>query len=222
MKTIFKLFMILLAINAFAGNIPSDKVGEYTITIKKLEIYNSTTGKWIVLANTPANVDIASAQAGQAVGTMISQDAAMTYGTYTKARATLGNTFTIKACTATPSCTNGNTVSGHPDEAALGLTTITTLNNAQPTTITVDFTDPAIQSDLKANNAQAVGSDLQIEMTLPSPLTITQKSTSPNIDLSFDVNNIFTFQTLGTDVDGDGNNDDYILIDFPDLNIGLY
>jgi hypothetical protein len=221
MKTVFKLFMILLAINAFAGNIPSDKVGEYTITIKKLEIYNSTTGKWIVLANTPANVDIASAQAGQTVGAMISQDAAMTYGTYTKARATLGNTFTIKACTATPSCTNGNTVSGHP-EAALGLTTITTLNNAQPTTITVDFTDPAIQSTLKANNAQAVGSDVQIEMTLPSPITITQKSTSPNIDLSFDVNNVFTSQTLGNDVDNDGNDDDSIIIDFPEVNIALY
>jgi hypothetical protein len=221
MKFIFKLFFIFLAINAFAGNIPSNNVAEYKITIKKLEVYNSTIGKWIVLADIPTNVDIASANVGQEVGAMISKDAAMMYGTYTKARVTIGNIFTIKACTATPSCTNGNTVSGHP-EAALGLTTITTLNNAQSTTITVDFTDSTLQSNLAAHNAKAVGSDLQIVMNFSSPITITQKSSSPNINLSFNLNNVFTSQTLGNDVDNDGNDDDSIIIDFPEVNIALY
>jgi hypothetical protein len=241
MKTIFKLFIILLTVHTFAfaidTHIPASNVGEYTVTIKKLEIYNSTTGKWIILANTPANVDIASAGAGQAVGAMISQDAAMTYGTYTKARVTIGNTFTIKACTATPSCTN-NTINNatitngsmavdisgdgqHTQHVAVATTDITTLANAKPVTMTIDFTDPAIQSNFPTG-AHAFNSGIQMEINFPSPLKITKASTSPNIKISFNVDRIFTFQTLGTDVDGDGNNDDYIIIDFPDLNIELY
>ncbi len=221
MKLFKKLFLSigLLPISLLAvGNIPASSVYEYKVTIKKLEVYNSTTAKWIVVSGGAAKIDIASANAGQNIGAMISEDAAFTYGRYTKARATIGNTFDVKACTTTPnaSCSTSTMQSG-------GHTIIVSCTeSATPTsqTMVVDFSDTT--NVTLPPEASVVGSDVQVEYILPTPLVINENSTAPNITLSFDVDNVLKSTTLGNDTCGvDGDDDNYIIVDFPRVNIDI-
>ncbi len=239
MKIILKIIVLVCLYSVIASAISSSSVGnigasgikEYTVTIKKLEIYNSTTAKWIVLSNTSTNIDIASASAGAAIGALISNDAAMTYGTYTKVKVKIGNTFTIKACTTAPnaSCTNNSITnsgaavsSGVLTSGTQQLATSMTGTNAAaatPITMTIDFTDSA-NITLPAG-ATVVGTDLEVEQSLPAPYKASESAAAPNIDVSFDVNNIFTAKTMGANLDGNGGNDNYIIINFPSVNISL-
>jgi len=215
------------------AKISASSIQEYTVTIKKLEIYNSTTAKWIVLSNTSTNIDIASAGAGAAIGAMVSNDAAMTYGTYTKVKVKVGNTFTVKACTTVPntSCTNNaiTNTTAHVSSGVLTSTngrqqlatayTGTSTGAATPITMTIDFSD-STNITLPAG-ATVVGTDVEVEQSLPTPYIASESTTAPSIDVSFDVNNIFTAKTMRQNLDGLGGNDNYIIIDFPSVNISL-
>jgi hypothetical protein len=162
---------------SFAGNIAHANVTQYSMTINKIEIYNSTTAAWVTIASTPKTVDIASASAGASIGSMTNADVTLPFGSYTKVKATVSDTFTIKACNdAGGSCTTADKVSGN--DAALVATSAT-----------------AIAGSVIVNS----GVDLTETITLTTPFEMTAATTGMSSTVSFDLNNVFTYVDAGTD-----------------------
>jgi len=229
MKNVLKIVSLIFCLNALlfaAGNVGKEGVAQYKVTIKKLEMYNSTTSTWIVLSDTASTVDVASVNAGQSIASMVARDAAFTYGTYTKARATIGNNFTIQVCTTIPnaSCTN-NTINGggivNGQLVAGGHTlatamTGTTAANATPIDMIIDFSAIALPS-----GATLSGSDVVAEYNLDIAFTVNASSGSPSVSVDFNVDNIFTAVTIGANADLNGGNDNRIEIDFPTVDISI-
>jgi hypothetical protein len=148
------------------------------MTINKIEIYNSTTAEWVTIASTPKTVDIASASAGVAIGSMTNADVTLPFGSYTKVKATVSDTFTIKACSGNggSTCTTATKVSGN--DAALVATSAT-----------------AIAGSVIVNS----GVDLTETITLTTPFEMTAATTGMSSTVSFDLNNVFTYVDDDTD-----------------------
>ena len=161
---------------SFAGNIAHANVTQYSITINKIEIYNSTTAEWVTIASTPKTVDIASASAGAAIGSMTNADVTLPFGSYTKVKATVSDTFTIKACS---------------DD---GGSTCTTATNATDASL-VATSATAVAGSIVVNS----GVDLTETITLTTPFEITAATTGLSSTVSFDLNNVFTYVDDGTD-----------------------
>jgi len=163
---------------SFAGNIAHGDVTQYSMTINKIEIYNSTTAEWITIASTPKTVDIASASAGAAIGSMTNSDVTLTFGTYTKTRATVSDTFTIKACSGNggSTCTTATRVPGN--DAALVATSAT-----------------AIAGSVVVNS----GVDLTATITLTAPFEMTAATTGMSSTVSFNLDDVFTYVDDDTD-----------------------
>ena len=161
---------------SFAGNIAHANVTQYSITINKIEIYNSTTAEWVTIASTPKTVDIASASAGAAIGSMTNADVTLPFGSYTKVKATVSDTFTIKACS---------------DD---GGSTCTTANNATDASL-VATSATAVAGSVVVNS----GVDLTETITLTTPFEMTAATTGLSSTVSFDLNNVFTYVDDGTD-----------------------
>ncbi len=188
MKNMIKLVCILglMLTSLFGGNVASSLVTRYDITIKQLEIYNSTTASWVVLSDTITTVDIASTTAGSDIASMVSGDISISYGTYTKARVKIGNTFTIAACgSAGDDCTDGTTfVSGtHTIATAVDANAVATAG-----TNIIDFT-----TSLPAG-ATLSGTDALFEYDFSAPFTLNASTkSSPSINIQFDLNNVVQF-----------------------------
>lgn len=220
----------LLTSSLFAvGDIGQANVKQYSVNIKKLEMYNSTTSTWIVLSDNAATVDIASGSAGADIASMISGDIPLTFGTYTQVRATIGNTFIVSACTSN-ACTNGSfdytgaitVTDGQYNDGthtvAIALTGVN-LSAATPITVVVDFTDSAVTLP---SGATASATEVVVPYTMSSPLILDESSTAPSISVKFDVDNVLKAGSLppGSNLDADGGGDDgYIIVDFPTVNI---
>ena len=155
---------------SFAGNIAHANVTQYSITIKKIEIYNSTTAEWITIASTPKTVDIAIASAGAAIGSMTNSDVTLTFGTYTKTRATVSDTFTIKAC------------------SDLGGSTCTTATNASAGSLV------ATAATAVAGSVTVFGGvDVLKIVNLTAPFEMSAATTSMSSTVSFNLDKVFTY-----------------------------
>lgn len=207
MLVLFRTLIFLVGISLSliaAGNVPNTQVTSYTVTLKKLEIYNSTEGKWVLLSDNSATVDIASASAGASIASMVSADAAITFGTYTKARVKIGSTFSVTACgNVGDDCTTGGT-------AVSGGHTVAIAGDGNPVasaaSVYVDFSAVTLPSGVTLD-----GTDVLAEYTFSSPLAISQGSTSPSIEVNFDVNNILYFDEALN----------YITVDFPTVAVTI-
>jgi hypothetical protein len=155
---------------SFSGNIAHANVTQYSITINKIEIYNSTTAEWVTIASTPKTVDIASASAGAAIGSMTNADVTLPFGSYTKVKATVSDTFTIKAC------------------SDLGGSRCTTATN-QGDTALVATSATAVAGSVVVNG----GTDLTKTITLTTPFEMSAATTTMSSTVSFNLNNVFTY-----------------------------
>ena len=155
---------------SFAGNIAHANVTQYSITINKIEIYNSTTAEWVTIASTPKTVDIASASAGAAIGSMTNADVTLPFGSYTKVKATVSDTFTIKACS---------------DD---GGSTCTTATNASVSSL-VATSATAVAGSVTVNS----GVDIQKTVVLTAPFEMNAATASMSTTISFDLDNVFTY-----------------------------
>ena len=156
---------------SFAGNIAHANVTQYSMTINKIEIYNSTTAEWITIASTPKTVDIASASAGAAIGSMTNSDVTLTFGSYTKVRATVSDTFTIAACSDS------------------GGSTCTTATNASVSSL-VATSATAVAGSVTVNGGVDITSS---EITLATPFEMSATTTSMSSTVSFNLDNVFTY-----------------------------
>ncbi|MCH9645825.1 MAG: hypothetical protein K0U08_04195 [Proteobacteria bacterium] len=186
----------------FAATIDLDGDGtitEYTVTINKLEIYNSTTSEWFVLSDTPKSVNIASVTAGNAVGSMIKKDLTLKYGSYTTMRATVSGTFTLNACYDTGNtCTTGSYISGN-EHASYASNSVA---NRAATEVIVDFNDcggcmtsPAPPS---GESRSAVSGGVAITYTLATPFTMDATTASMVSNIQFDVDDKLTYVSSPT------------------------
>lgn len=117
-----KFALLIISIFLFANISIAAEVGinynanmVYNVTVEEVEVYNSTTGQWITVTNTPTTFNIASAtSANTAIGNMVS-NVVLPNGTYTQGRITVSNQFGIKACdNGGTNCTdNTQSLSGH-------------------------------------------------------------------------------------------------------------
>ena len=205
-KVIVLLGLMLISLGAHsAGNVSNSWVTTYNTTIKKLEIWNSTTSQWLVLSETSKTVNIASVSAGAEIGSMVDAGLSLPYGTYTKARVTVDDEFTVAACGSSgANCLTGAAASG----------TIAAATNAGTVTATsfnflIDFSTDVTSANLSANNATAISGGVEIQYTFTAPFELDATTTSLSIDIAFDLNNVFYFDS--------GSN--YINIDFPKVTI---
>lgn len=171
---VFVAFYAILNNAAIAGNISHANVAKYVITLNQLEIYNSTTSEWIVVASTPKSVDISQADAGANIASMVNADVTLPFGTYTQARATVSDTFTIKACS---------------DNGGATCTTATNLSDASLKATATTATEGSVTVN--------GGSDLLNTRTLTSPFNMTTATTSMLATISFNLDNVFTYSSTG-------------------------
>ena len=170
-NTLIAFIAFIAIVNiSFAGNIAHANVTQYSITINKIEIYNSTTAEWVTIASTPKTVDIASASAGAAIGSMTNADVTLPFGSYTKVKATVSDTFTIKACS---------------DD---GGSTCTTATNATDASL-VATSATAVAGSVVVNS----GVDLTATITLTAPFEMNAATASMSTTISFDLDNVFTY-----------------------------
>jgi hypothetical protein len=167
----FIAFFAIVNISFAVPNIAHANVTQYSMTINKIEIYNSTTAKWITIASTPKTVDIASASAGAAIGSMTNSDVTLTFGSYTKVRATVSDTFTIAACSDS------------------GGSTCTTATNASVSSL-VATSATAVAGSVTVNGGVDITS---AEITLATPFEMSAATTSMSSTVSFNLDNVFTY-----------------------------
>jgi hypothetical protein len=100
-KTVLLIILILLFANmsiAAEVGINYNPSMVYNVTVEEVEVYNSTTGQWVTVTDTPSTFNIASATSvNAAIGNMVS-NVTLPNGTYTQVRITVSNRFGIKAC----------------------------------------------------------------------------------------------------------------------------
>ncbi len=210
-KNILVLTSFFIALISNASLIDESNVSKYEVNIKKIELWNNTTSSWIILSETnTGGVDIAASNAGAQVASMINADVVLTFGTYTKVRATVDDEFKVKACaTSGASCMTGLWSSGTvAASTAVGTTT------PQEMTYLIDFANDLSGSEMNSNSATAITGGVQIEYTLPTAFVMDATTVSMAADIAFDVDNIFEF----TD---NGNNTGYITINFPKVTMTL-
>lgn len=211
MKNILALTSFLIALISNAALIDESNVSQYKVNIKKIELWNNTTSSWITLSETNTGyVDIAASNAGSQVASMIDAGVVLTFGTYTKVRATVDDEFKVKACaTSNASCLNGSWTSG----TVAASTTVGT-TTASEMTYLIDFASDVTSSEMSSNGATAITGGVQIIYTLPTAFVMNAATTSMTADIAFDVDNIFDF------IDN-GNSTGYIQINFPKVSMTL-
>lgn len=213
-KNILVLTSFFIALISNAALIDESNVSKYEVNIKKIELWNNTTSSWIILSETSTgSVDIAASNAGAQVASMINADVVLTFGTYTKVRATVDDEFKVKACAASgSSCMTGSWSTSGTVAASTAVGTTT----PQEMTYLIDFASDVSSSEMSSNNATAITGGVQIEYTLPTAFVMDAATKSMAADIAFDVDNIFDF----TDNEN-GTDTGYIRINFPKVTMTL-
>lgn len=202
---------LLFGMHSIAVLIDESNVSQYKVNIKKMELWNNTTSTWHTLSETNTGyVDIAAVDAGAQVSSMIDAGVVLTYGTYTKARATVDDEFKVKACGASgASCMTGSWASG-----TVAAATAAGTSTPAEMTYLIDFANDVPSSEMTDNDATAVSGGVRMEYTFATPFVMSATTTGMAIDIAFDVDNIFDF----TD---NGNSTGYITINFPKVTISI-
>ncbi len=190
------IVLAIILLFLFAGISNAAEVGidynanmVYNVTVKKVEAYNSTTGQWVTVTDTPATFNIASATStNTAIGNMAS-GVTLPNGTYTQGRVTVSNQFGIKACdNGGTNCTDGTqSIGGHT------LATANAGNYAAASTVTtvIDFTVLGIPA-CPATPQCVSGSDLVLTGNMS--FVISPGSSPQTISVSFDVDGVLKYE----------------------------
>lgn len=164
--------------------VPASSGMEYTVTLKRVEFFNETTGLWVTACDTAGTFDIASAQAGAEIAGLVA-DLALPAGSYSRIRITISNRFRIKAFVMAGvqgRCTGGSAVVGNNTFAAtVGCSSIA---GAAPVTVAMDFSSAVL-----SNGTEAVGSDLRATHEI-TPFTMGLGSGSKTAEISFRLHNV--------------------------------
>lgn len=209
-KSIFKLFVVLGLVNSlsFAGDVASGNVAKYEVTINKMEIFNSTTATWVVMSDTPATIDIASGSAGADIGSMISPDTKIPYGTYTQGRITISDTFTINACDGGGNCTNGaaldNGATPGTTEGGVGAA----LASGVDTTVEIDFI--TVAGALANPDITGTATSCTIVTNFASSLVVNEQTESMSVNVKFNINNVLS-----------SNAGALFTVDFPGITVSI-
>lgn len=177
--------LLLLSGSAVATetSVPADPGMEYTVILKKIEIFNDKTGLWVTACDTSSSFDVGSAQTGAEIANLIT-GLAMPDGSYSRIRITIGNRFRIKAFVMVGNegrCTAGNAPIGKSIFAsAIGCTSIA---GASPVTVLVDFLSTTL-----GDGDEAIGSDLRSTRDVPS-FAMGPGSGQKTVEISFRLNN---------------------------------
>ena len=220
-KNIIFSFIVLLSGSALSLTVDLDGDGtitEYSVTVNKLEIYNSTTSEWSTLSDTAKTVNVASANAGAEIGSMVKSGLTLKYGTYTKVRVEVSGSFTLNACYDTGStCTTGSklsTLSGHSgnDHASIASNSVA---NRAATAVTVDFSNcgGCLSGAPSGETRTAISGGVRIEYTLTTPFVMSASTASMTSDIAFDLDDKLTY------VANDGDGHKYITPAFPGVTI---
>lgn len=199
MKRVFLLILVFLIVVisevwAVETSLPYNTGMVYNATVKKVEVYNSTTGQWVTVTSTPTTFNIASATAANTVvGNMVS-GVTLPNGTYTRLKWEVSSTFGIKACeTVSGVCTNGTqqALSTNTFSAVAALTYAT----ASTTTTIVDFTvaDSCPPNTATVTYTCAAGS-LAGDAAITS-FVVGAGSSPPTGNIIIDVNNVMKHYT---------------------------
>jgi hypothetical protein len=179
--TYFFLFNSPSAFSATGTGTPET----YQVTIKKVELYNSTTGSWVTAGEGALTFNIASASAGQAVGSYVSGKS-IPEGVYTQIRVTVSRTMSIKSTGSvggTTYYTTSSSISGPSGSTAVLASTLS--SNYALGTLTAPNTDspPAYH---------VVGDDFTTTSTLSPSITV-KKGMTKKVRVKFDVTGAVTF-----------------------------
>lgn len=178
-------FLLLSSGRAYAIEtaVPAISGMEYTVILKKIEIFNEKTGLWVTACETASSFDVGSAQTGAEIANLIT-GLAMPDGSYSKIRVTIDNRFRIKAFVMVGKegrCTAGSVAIGKNTLAsAVGCTSIA---GASPVTVILDFLSTTL-----GDGEEAVGSDLRTTHDIP-PFTMGPGSGQKTVEISFHLNN---------------------------------
>jgi len=214
-KNIIFSFIVLLSGSALSLTVDLDGDGtitEYSATVNKLEIYNSTTGEWSTLADTAKTVNVASANAGAEIGSMVKSGLTLKYGTYTKVRVEVSGSFTLNACYDTGStCTTGSAVTGNAHASVAN----NSVANRAATAVTVDFSDcdGCLSGAPSGETRTAISGGVRVEYTLTSPFVMSASTASMASDIAFDLDDKLTY------VDASDDAPKYITPAFPGVTI---
>ena len=160
---------------------------KYQVTVRKMELYNSTTGSWVTAGEGDLTFNIASATAGQVVGSYISGKP-IPEGVYTQMRVTISRTMSIKSTGSIGGITyytTANTLNG-----PVGSTAVLASNSLS------DYAEGALSgpSTDSPPHYHVVGDDFIDTSTLPSPITV-KKGAAKKIRIKFDVTGAVTFDS---------------------------
>jgi hypothetical protein len=189
-------FLFLSTTKVFAADnpIPAADVSEYSIKIKKVELCTNTLACTTVFEGDSGYLDIASVNAGAAVGDIIS-GVIPPAGTYSIVRTTVDNEFRIEA-----QYNDGGTVYYTNSQAVAGghtvATTTTIAASQNPVVNIIDFS--VIPGVTLYNNDTADGiyrnasGDL-IHIMNVSPFVVGSGSAPKTVSISFNVNNVLIY-----------------------------
>ena len=88
------IFILLFSFRVFAVQFNGTPTN-YTVTMNRVELYNSTTSTWVEVASGDQSFNIASVNAGQSVGSYISS-APIPEGVYTQIRVRISRTMNLQ------------------------------------------------------------------------------------------------------------------------------
>ncbi len=164
----------------------------YKVTISKVEVYNTSTGQWVVIGEGDVTFDIASVGAGQIVGGYVTGQP-IPEGVYTKVRVTVSRHMRIKAhinVGGTEYYTSSNSqqfdLDGGPGEDLVTTVVATTQVSA--------YTEGEVVSPSGSNGIhyQVNGEYFTDTQVLSTPFTV-KKGMSQKLRIKFDVTNSAIF-----------------------------
>lgn len=176
---------------------------KYVVTIKSIE-FRKTDGSYISFFSGSSSIDLGSGtvQPGGSGGT-IGQGVSLGSGTYNGMRITVARSFTMSAAATSvgpgpaASCATGN---GGADVTLSGYTVQTVVTGTSPADTTLSIPPEANAAINGVSGMAIVGAsnDLQITSTIPNFSLDARTSTSPNMDVKFDVSNTVEFLNNGS------------------------
>jgi len=159
----------------------------YTVTIKKVELYNSTTSSWVTVGEGDMSFNIAEAEtAGEKVGDYISNKS-IPEGVYTHIRLTVSRIMTIKGRAEGAGVTYYTTSISYSPQSIVGLETAKASTDPSDYDVTSILT-PIEQDPNDPTPPQVIGDYFIDTNELPQPLEI-KKGVRRKIRVSFDLAN---------------------------------
>lgn len=181
----------------FRGAAGDSVDGQYTITIRKIEISQDGTS-WITLAESDQSFNIASVAIGQSMGSYLNVSN-VSVGTYTRLRVTLSRTMTIKGRTLNPQAGNYYyTTTQNGQTAGFNNAGVSAVLPLPANYEAVTFQVPADAQESQADVSMQISGDNMImtENISDDPIVISEGQVQ-DMFVSFNTDNMVGFEQAG-------------------------